>query len=184
MWHANCFRGDQDRWYEYPETVTPEVKLFPVGQVSFRQDGDPIKLREGGLLGIINLNLDATGSFAMRGKWHPITQTGLEYLMKNIKKDLHKGLQARELSLLEHGERLVYGRRTRRVEGVFPKDRSKGYYCYRIIIDLDIENRLPVRVQVFEWDDELVERYGYENLELAAGLTDFDFDAENPGYRV
>lgn len=142
-----------------------------------------IKFHEGGILGVVNLNLDPTGSLGMKGNRHPITHSGIEYLVKNIKKDLCKGIKAGEFKLKEHGEEIIYGRKTKHVEGIFPKDKSKGYYCYRIIMNLDIENKVPIKVKVFDWDDKLIECYGYEDLKLNAGLTFNDFDPKNPEYR-
>jgi hypothetical protein len=34
----------------------------------------------------------------------------------------------------------------------------------------------------FDWEDRLIEGYGYEDLTLDAGLTDADFDPRNPKY--
>jgi hypothetical protein len=142
-----------------------------------------IRFHEGGIMGIVNLNLEPTGSLAMKGNRHPITHSGLEYLVKNIKKDLLRGNHADEIKVHEHGEEFIYGNRTKVAEGIFPKDPSKGYYCYRIVLNLDVENKLPIRVQVFEWDNKLVEKYGYENLNLNPGLTEDDFDPKNPAYK-
>ena len=43
--------------------------------------------------------------------------------------------------------------------------------------------KVPVKIQIFDWDDKLAEFYGYENLKFNAGLTDADFDPENPEYK-
>jgi len=52
-----------------------------------------------------------------------------------------------------------------------------------MIVHLNLEKRLPIKIQMFDWDDQLVESYGYENLDLDAGLTDADFNPKNPEYR-
>ena len=77
---------------------------------------------------------------------------------------------------------MVYGRKTRELEGVLPKDPSKGYYCYRCIVNLDIETKMPIKTRIFDWEDQLVEYYGYEHLSLNPGLSDKDFDPKNPEY--
>jgi outer membrane lipoprotein-sorting protein len=41
---------------------------------------------------------------------------------------------------------------------------------------------LPIYVEIFDWQNELVERYGYRDLRLNPGLTDADFDPKNPAY--
>ncbi len=58
-----------------------------------------------------------------------------------------------------------------------------GYYCYRAVINLDMESKIPIKVRIYDWDGLLVEDYGYENLKLDAALTDTDFNPNNPEYR-
>ena len=51
---------------------------------------------------------------------------------------------------------------------------------------VDNEYTVPVYYAAFGWgkDDELVplEEYAYTNLQINIGLTDLDFDIENPDY--
>lgn len=140
-----------------------------------------IKVHECGLLGL-RLDLDPRGSLVMKGSRHPITDSGIENVVSLIGRELRKGIRKGELSIRRQGEETVYGRATRLVEIVFPETPSKGYYCYRAIINIDAENELPVRIQIFDWDNLLVENYGYEAVALNAGLTDADFDPHNPAY--
>ena len=149
---------------------------------NFGWNKNRIKFHEGGVMGMINLNLDPFSSMGMNGNRHPITHSGLQYLVKSIEKDLRMGINAAESEIRENGEELIYGRQTKQIEVIFPNDQSKGYYCYRIVMNLDIENKLPIKVRVFDWDDKLIECYGYENLNLNAQLTDKDFDPKNPEY--
>jgi outer membrane lipoprotein-sorting protein len=142
-----------------------------------------LRAHEGGILGIVTANLDPNGSMAMGGNRHPITDSGLEKLVKKIGVNLRKGIKNNEFELIEHGEEIVYGRKTTKVEALYPKDKSKGYYSYRSILNLDFEMKVPIKIQIFDWDDKLVESYGYENLKFNVGLTDSDFDPENPEYK-
>jgi outer membrane lipoprotein-sorting protein len=41
---------------------------------------------------------------------------------------------------------------------------------------------MPIKTQIFDWDNQLIESYGYEELKLNPGLADKDFEAENPEY--
>jgi hypothetical protein len=101
---------------------------------------------------------------------------------KKIGSNLRRGLRAGEFTSKDHGEQTVYGRKTRVLEGVLPKDASKGYYCYRCIVNLDVETRMPIKTQIFDWENHLVECCGYEHLNLNPGLSDKDFDPKNPEY--
>jgi outer membrane lipoprotein-sorting protein len=135
-----------------------------------------------GLAGLFSVNLNPAGGLAMKNSRHPITEAGLETLIKKIGADLRRGLQAGELTAIDHGEQMVYGRKTRELEGVLPKDPAKGYYCYRCIVNLDAETRMPIKTQIFDWENQLIECYGYEHLRLNPGLSDKDFDPQNPDY--
>ena len=48
--------------------------------------------------------------------------------------------------------------------------------------DPNLESKVLVRIRVYDRDDQLVENYGYENLDLNAPLVDADFDPKNPEY--
>jgi outer membrane lipoprotein-sorting protein len=142
-----------------------------------------ILLREPGFMGVVIMNLRPQGAIAMKGSRHPITEVGLEHLVKMFGDNLRRGLRSGELEYRRGKEGTVYGRRIQPVEFIFPRDPRNGYYCYRGIISLDIEKKLPIRVQVFDWEDRLIEDNGYEDLALNAGLTDADFDPRNLKYR-
>jgi hypothetical protein len=142
-----------------------------------------ILLRDPGFLGVVIMNLRPQGPIAMNGSRHPVTDVGLEHMVKMFGDNLRRGLRSGELEYRRGKEGTVYGRRIQPVELIFPRDPRNGYYCYRCIISLDIEKRLPIRVQVFDWEDRLIEDYGYEDLMLNARLTDADFDPRNPQYR-
>ena len=50
------------------------------------------------------------------------------------------------------------------------------------VVEVDHDYRLPIYAEIFDWDGQLVERYGYRNLRLNPGLTDEDFNPKNPDY--
>jgi hypothetical protein len=70
----------------------------------------------------------------------------------------------------------------RHVEGILPRDPRAGYYAYRVELFFDEERRLPIRVVVYDWSDQLVEDYTYADLRLNPGLTTLDFDPGNKEY--
>lgn len=146
-------------------------------------NGNLLKVRDSGLAGIVAVNIDPKGALAMKGNRHPVTDSGLEHLVRLLRENWEKGVKAREIDLREQGEERVYGRTTKRLEIIFPKNKVRSYYCYRALINLDVETKLPVRVHIYDWDDALLERYGYEAVKLDAGLTEADFDPKNSEYR-
>lgn len=155
------------------------------GQESLYVEGankNKVKAHTTGLVSFVTVNLDPKGSKAMQNSRHPITDAGLHNLVAKITSNMHKAQKSGEFVAKDHGEQTVYGRKTKELEGVLPKDASKGYYCYRCIVNLDLETKMPLKTQIFDWDDRLVECYGYEDLKLNPGLTDKDFDSKNPEY--
>jgi outer membrane lipoprotein-sorting protein len=155
------------------------------GQESLYVDGannNKIRAHASGLVSFVTVNLDPNGSKAMQNSRHPITEAGLHNLIAKITSNMHRAQKSGEFVAKDHGEEIIYGRKTRELEGILPKDASKGYYCYRCIVNLDLETKMPIKTQIFDWDDRLVECYGYERLNLNPGLTDKDFDPKNPEY--
>lgn len=138
---------------------------------------------ESTVMGGVTVNLDPKGFIAMKGNRHPITDSGIGNLVKLIGDNLTKGMMTGELEFKERGEETLYGRKTKKVELIFPKDKAKGYYCYRAITNIDVEKNLPLRVKIYDWNNILIGNYGYENLKLNVGLTDTDFDPKNPEYK-
>ncbi len=143
-------------------------------------NGNRIKAHEGGFLGIITLNLDPRGSFVMRDNRHPIMESGLHHLVSLLTREISRAGKENALSVRYLGEERVYGITTERVEGLFSG--TGQYYASRLILNLDREKKLPIRVQVFNKRDQIVEIYGYENLDLNANLTDLHFDPGRKEY--
>jgi len=102
-----------------------------------------------GLTGLITANLDPTGGLAMEDTRHPITEAGLDNLMRTITDNVEKGRRAGELTSTNHGGQTVYGRKAAEFEGILPKDPAKGYYCYRCVVDVDVETQMPIKTQIF-----------------------------------
>jgi len=82
-----------------------------------------IKVRECGLAGMMAVDLDPGGSLIMRGSRHPVTDSGLENLVKLIRGNLRKGTKTGEADFRVHGEEIVYGQRTYKAEIIFPRNK-------------------------------------------------------------
>jgi hypothetical protein len=164
------------KWIRHP--YKGRESLFREGNNENR-----IKVRECGLAGFTTFDLEPNGSMIMRGSRHPVTDSGLENLVNLILENLAKGRKTGEVIVRDHGRETVYGRRTQKIELIFPKNRTKGYYSYRAELNLDLEKKLPIRALIYDWDDMLIESYGFEDVRLDAGLTEADFDPDNPEYR-
>ncbi|VVS91193.1 DUF1571 domain-containing protein [Desulfoluna spongiiphila] len=71
-----------------------------------------------------------------------------------------------------------------------PKDVKAGqslvipdYYCRRSVSYYDADTELLVKIENYDWNDNLYEVYHYRDLQLNVGLSSDDFDPDNKGYK-
>jgi len=76
----------------------------------------------------------------------------------------------------------VDGRKVFKTESILPQDPVKGYYCYRMEHYIDFIRSLEIKAVIYRWDNQLYESYTYTQIKINSGLTDRDFDPENPDY--
>ena len=57
------------------------------------------------------------------------------------------------------------------------------YYCQRSISYFDVTTGLLVKIENYNWDNELYETYYYKDLKINVGLGPEDFDPDNKDYR-
>jgi hypothetical protein len=144
---------------------------------------DRVRVHPGGVWGMFNFNLEPLNKRIMKQNRHPITWVGLDTIVGMISDNVHRGMLAGEFTSIPHGDVEVFGHPATMLEGILPADQSRGYYCRRTIVCLDIASGLPVRICNYDWSDRLVEEYGFENFHSEAAMSPADFDPVNPGYR-
>jgi hypothetical protein len=144
---------------------------------------DRIRAHRGGLLRFITRDLDPRDPGLMAGNLRPVTDMGIGQLVKTVAVNMRKAINAGELGFSAKGEESVYGRKTRILEVFLPNDRAVGYDGRRLVINQDISNKILIRIRVYDRHDQLVENYGYEDLDLDARFADADFDPVNSAYR-
>ena len=138
-----------------------------------------IRVRERGLLGLAAVTIDVDSALAKRGTNHLATEIGLASLVSMLVKDYAVAAPRGHIRRVNHGLVTVDGQRGYRLESVLPRDPSLGYYAHRVIHDMDYLQGYPFRVEVYDFDDRLKERYHYQNVDPSAPLTDRDFDPKN-----
>ena len=144
---------------------------------------DRARVHRGGILRFVTFNLDPSHPGLMAANLRPVTSTGIGYLLASVATNIRKAIKAGELAFSELGAETVYGRKTRILQAVFAKEKARDYDGYRFVINQDLVSRIPIRIRIYDRDEQLVENYGYENLVLNAPLADGDFDPKNPAYR-
>ncbi len=143
---------------------------------------------EGGFKNLLRVELEPTGMLAMLDNKYPITEIGLTKLVEKL---IEKGERDREVGPCEvqiiEGQ-TVGDRECRLIQVTHPEpDKRFDFHIAQIFIDT--ERMIPLRYAAFLWAEEegaeppLEEEYTYLNVELNVGLTDKDFDPENPAYK-
>jgi hypothetical protein len=126
--------------------------------------------------------LEPTDRRVMEQSRHPVTDIGIGRLLEIVGENARRGQRSGVLRVVDRGTTEYVGRRVRQIEGVLPQDPRAGYYGYRVLLNFDEENHLPIRVMVYDWADQLVEDYTYSDLRVNPGLTSQDFDPSNKEY--
>jgi hypothetical protein len=179
----------------YLKTVEPKSQSGR--EVIWRQgiNNDKLLAHEGGLLGLMTVELAPLSRLAMVGNRYPITEIGIEQLL---------------FKLIERGERdkAVGPATVRQTENVMVDDvacnlieviheqkelvlgeRKMEFEFHVAQIYFDPDRWVPIKYASYSWpkleggEPELDEEYTYEKLEFNVGLTDADFDRANPQYR-
>jgi hypothetical protein len=142
---------------------------------------------EGGLLNVVRANLTPTSRLAMRGNKHPITEIGIEKLLLRM---INSGKRDRERGMCEvviDRNIEVNGHLGTEIRIIHPeKIEPFDFHVGRIIIDDELN--VPVGFEGYLWPEKagdppiLNERYFYNELQLNVGLTDSDFNPDNPEY--
>jgi len=141
-----------------------------------------VMAHRGGILRFFTRNLDPGDPGLMADNLRPVTSTGIGYLLETVAINIRKAIKTDELAFSVRGEETLYGRNTRVLEVVFPNQRLLDHNGFRFVINQDLESNILIRIRVSDLDNQLIEDYSYENLNLDARLTDADFDPENPEY--
>jgi hypothetical protein len=164
------------RWMEGPSQGREGL------YVSGAYDGKFLISEPRGLQRLFTAALEPTDARVLEKSRHPVTDVGIGRLLEIVGDNTRRAARNGVLRVVDRGTGEVTGRRVRQVEGILPRDPQAGYYAYRVQLSFDDEHRIPIRVVVFDWSDQLVEDYTYTDLRLNPGLSVLDFDPSNKEY--
>ena len=149
-------------------------------------DGNLIAHEGNGVLKHLPISLKPNSALAMRGNRYPITELGIYNLTNRLVQVAESDRQFGECDV-----RIVDAKINKRpvemMEVVHPVPR-KNFLFNKAEIFIDKELNLPIRYASYDWPSKpgdapiLVEEYTYADLKLNVGLTDVDFDTNNPNY--
>lgn len=149
------------------------------------ENDNKITAHLGGFLSnfVPTVNLDIRADLATRNNRHLITESGIGEFLKRYEADFKRGKEKQEMQVILHGEETIFGRPAHQLEAILPKTEKSGYYCYRSIVWFDAKNKLPIKMEFYDFTDTLMERYTYKDLKINLQLTAYDFDPQNSAYR-
>ncbi len=141
-----------------------------------------VRVRESGALGILPVTLPVDSAIAQRGSNHKVTEIGLKNLLDMIEENYRAAEPNNDLDRKNHGFQDLDGHKVYVMESILPDDPSKGYYCHRMFHYIDFKRSLEIKARIYTFGNKLYESYYYTRIKINPGLTDNDFDPDNPDY--
>lgn len=144
-----------------------------------------LKVSEGSY--VPTLDLDPTGAVAMLRSRHPVWMGSVLRTANTILQgaDTLSADPALNASYVDQGTVLVRGEPSHCYQADLPVHRDPRQYAPRVLVCMGLEHGLPTRFAAWERAEgglRMVEDYGFEGLVVNPGLTDSDFDPDNPAY--
>lgn len=166
-----------------PASVEGREALFVEGQHS----GKVFVRRGGQRMAYVSSYIRPDSRLAMKENRYPITEVGFERLTDRLIEVIENDMLYDECEVTFYKGAKVNGRSCTRIEVVHPIERDH-FRFHRAMVFVDDEYLLPVGYASFYWPREpggkprLLEEYIYTDVDLNVGLTDEDFDRDNPEY--
>jgi outer membrane lipoprotein-sorting protein len=127
-------------------------------------------------------DLEPEGYLARRGYHYALTEFGLNRLIERLQGQLlHEWLQE-ELEVHFRGVQEYEGRPCYAIEFSFLHAQEQAFVNSRVVTFWDVSQRVLVKYEAFDWNNQLTERHAFRQLRLNVALTDADFDSANPTY--
>jgi hypothetical protein len=164
-----------------------DVKGREVIWLEGANDGNLV-VHKGGMARFVTLRLDPNGYLAMRGQRYPISDIGIENLLNKIIETCERDRQYDECDVQIFRNAKVGGTVCTMVQVKHPVKRDHFDFHKARVYFSDSLN-MPIRYKSWTWPTTpdgkpvIQEEYNYMKLELNVGLTDQDFDPDNPHYR-
>ncbi len=156
------------------------------------QNQNRLIAHEAGMLNLVRVQLDPHGPLAMMGNKYAIDEIGMERLLLKL---IEKGERDRLLGPCEVAveENHQVGNRPCKLIQVRHAEPKPEFDFHVAQIFIDAESSLPIRYAAFDWPLDrglessegpvLLEEYTYLDLQTNVGLSERDFDPDNPLYQ-
>jgi hypothetical protein len=134
------------------------------------ENNNKILVNPGGVLRFLRLKLEPTGSLATQNTHHTIREVGLQKTIALLEREYERGRREGQVTLSFQGYDAVTDRQAYHLTLVCHADKTAGYYAQRGEIWVDTAYFLPIKLSLYDWDDQLYAYYEYQNLHLNPGL--------------
>ena len=161
-------------------------KEKPDQEVLFREGWNDDRLRVSIGRWVPTLNLSPTSGLAMRKNRHSIHYLSPKVVVQRVMDDVVRGQGRTDIHVKDMGSLQRLGEAVRCFQVQMPKAAEPGFYSDQVELCQSERTQLLVTLKSWERQDgslQLVEEYGYENLQVNVGLTTHDFSPENDDYR-
>ncbi len=164
------------------------VKGREVIYVENQNEGNLIA-HEGGFKGkfLPTVTIPPDGMLAMRGQRYPMTEIGVENLIVKLIERGERAARFPDVQCEFRKNARVQDRTCTVLQVTQPTKRPESdFYQAQVFIDDAIN--IPIRYIAYDWPAtadaplQVIEEYNYLNLKVNVGLTDADFDPNNPDY--
>ena len=150
------------------------------------QNGGNLLAHEGGVKALAGtFTLEPTCETAMQGNRYPITLVGMSNLLGKIIQQWEASLQFDDVDVKFFPNAKLGNVECKAIQTTIPTPRN-GVEFHMTRLYLDKANNLPVRLEQYGFPQggkpPLIEEYSYTNVKTNVGLTDADFDKNNPRY--
>jgi outer membrane lipoprotein-sorting protein len=134
------------------------------------ENNNKIQVNPGGILGFMRLSLDPSSPLATRNSHHTILEAGLRNTIDLIMQQYRLGTREGQGALFLRGHQEIDNRSAYHIELLCHAGRTAGCYAYRGEIWVDKEYYLPIRLDLYDWNNQLYAHYEYRDLRLNPGL--------------
>lgn len=169
--------------FQKPSTVEGREALYIEGD-----HGGRVLVRRGGQRSpYMTSYIKPDSRLAMKENRYPITDIGFQRMVERLIDILHNDMQYDECEVNFYKGAKVANRTCTRIEVIHPHERDH-FTFHKATVFVDDKDKLPVGYVSFYWPrnagekPRLLEEYIYTDIELNVGLTDEDFDRDNPDY--
>ena len=166
------------RWLGGPNNITGQEVAYVAGKNNNKMRVNP----KGGLFKNIAgwQNIDVNDRRILDHSRHNILEAGLGNLIDQMLTHWEADRKHAKTEI-KTAEYKYQNRLCLRIETIRP-DKANAY-CYRCVLYIDKDSKLPVRIEAYDWprqggpvEGELLEMFSYVNLQFNVGLTDNDFN--------